>query len=695
MYPEQPSYVRVGSSWKTIESLYIYRSGEWKRVNQGYVYRSGAWKRFYAYDSIAPVVQSFELTDTVSGATFGSTKTSANYRIVFSEPVSGFLNSMVTFASNPSNQWSITSVTNPSSDNRTYLVAISCSVSPSSGTVTLQVNPSGVLDAALINSWSGAPVPSQSFSIDTTRPSVSEFASGSSAVSTIVDFTLRFSEPVVGVDISDFTIGGTSTGWQISSVTGSGAVYTIRLTETSPGVTINGTLTLSIPQNIATDAIGNIGPATSVTSSTFTVARNPAQPSITAISSTDLTLHNRRINFTASIPAGLSTIKEVIAYLYDSNDVYTGTSITIDVVDSVGPFTTSSSFNVGRNPGTRYYVRVISRNTLNLDSPFSARSEITTGADRTPPVLATPTVSAVEPTDPGSGVSPTRSISYSFASPSSYLTSEVGQVIVYCYRTSPWQYVAERSVLIGTGWTATAISGNFSNLATGVSYTVFATSFDIYGGTNSSASSAGASATTVATKSTTINYTNTVSLYEEMIASSYDTDSTFSGFPASNADDGADGDSTGTAWLSNATGNAHNYWSGLYDEDFTSSTLRTGATFNSVSLTSVRLKTGRIQLTYVQFRNNNIWHGAAGTDPRNGYQSLALANSSGNNWKIMWTGNVPMANTTGFRARFTLQGVSYANFNSYGVGGLSNNVRSLIVEVDYIFTIYSSTTYSW
>jgi hypothetical protein len=697
MYPEQPSYVRVGSSWKTIESLYVYKSGEWKRVNQGYVYRSGAWKRFYAYDSIAPVVQSFQLTDTVSGATFGSTKTSANYRIIFSEPISGFNESMVSFFLNPLNEWSIASVTNPSLDNRTYLVSISCSVLPSSGTVTLQVNPTGVLDTALINAWSGSPVLSQSFSIDTTRPSVSEFESSSTATSTTVFFTLRFSEPVTGIDSSDFTIGGTSSGWQISSVTGSGAVYTITLTETSTGVTTNGTLTLSIPQNVATDAIGNTGPISSATSSEFTVARNPAQPSITSISSSDLTLHDRRINFTASIPAGLTTIKEVMAYLYNSNDIYTGISKTIDVTDSTGPFTTSSFFDVGRNPGTKYYVRVVSRNTFNLDSPFSARSEITTGADKTPPVLAAPSLSATQPTDPGSSTNPLRNITYSFASPSSYLTSEVGEVIVYLYRTSPFQYVSQRSVLKGAAWTTTAISGSFDSLDSGTSYTVFATSKDIYGGTNSTANSASTAVTTVATQSTTVNYQDSVSLYEYMIANSYSVDSTFSGYPASNADDGLDISAEGgTAWLSSASGNTHNYWSGLYSYDFTDSWDRTGATFNSVSLTSVRIKTGRSQETYVQFYNNNVWHGSAGTDPRNGFQSLAIISSGANRWKTMWTGNVNMLNTGGFRARFTLKGVSYAGFESYGVGGgLSSNVRSLIVEVDYIFTIYSSTTYSW
>jgi hypothetical protein len=486
-YPEQPSYIRIGSDWKVVEQAFVYKSSAWKRVNQAYLYQGGQWKRVYAYDSIAPTIVRFALTDTVSGQTYGSSKTTASYVLEFSEEIAGWTNGMITISSNPGTAWEIASVT--TSDNISYAVEIEKPGTQTSGTVTLSVNPAGITDESEINAWAGAATPSQSFSIDVTRPAVSEFASASAGASRTVTFSLRFSEEVTGLIQSEFTIGGTSTGWRISSFSGSGSLYTIVLTETSLGSTTNGTLTLSIPQNSVVDAIGNTGPSATATSSTFNVARTPVTPTVSAVSSTDLTLHNRRVNYTVSVPAGLTTISHVVGYLYDSNDNYTGTSQTIDVTDTQSAFITSGSFDVGRNPGTKYYVRARTLNTASLYSEYSLRQEITTGGDKTPPVLAAPTVTANTPADPGVNTTVVRSLSYSFASPSSYLTSEVAKVNIYCIRVEDGAQVGTTEVLVGAGWGAAAITGTFGSLAASKDYYIYARSTDIYGGTNSMANS--------------------------------------------------------------------------------------------------------------------------------------------------------------------------------------------------------------
>jgi hypothetical protein len=507
-YPEQPSYIRIGSSWKTIEQVFIYKSGAWKRVNQAYVYRSGQWKRFYAYDAIAPTLTRFDLSGTTSGLTYGSEKTSASYVIEFSEPVLNFDESMVTFSSNPGSAWEIDSFTNPSSDNQIYIVDIVLSGTQTSGTVTLEVEPTGVTDESEINEWSGSPVQSQSFSIDVTKPAVSQFNSSSLSTDTTVVFTLRFSETVTGNILSNLTIGGTSTGWQISGVSGSGQNYSVTLTETSTGSTTAGSLTLTLNDNVVTDLLGNTGPASDTTSTEFTVARTPPIPSISAISSVNTTLHDRRIDFTVSVPSGLTTVKEVIAYLYDSNDNYTGSSLTIDVTDTTSAFTTTGSFSVGRNPGTRYFVRAQTKNTFNLTSALSSRSEITTGSDLRPPVLAAPTVTANTPADPGApGAPAVRSLSYSFASPSSYLTAEVAKVTVYCIRSSDGQQMGSAEHLKGSGWGSGALTGTFGSLAASTNYYIYATSTDIYGGANSTNDSP--SKTEPTTGPVTVNYVTT------------------------------------------------------------------------------------------------------------------------------------------------------------------------------------------
>jgi len=497
-YPEQPSYVRIGSSWKTVEQAFVYKSGAWKRINQAYIRQAGAWKRVYAYDAIAPTIVRFELSGTVSGGTYGATKTTASYILEFSETIASWNNSMVTFSSNPGTAWSISSITTP--DNKTYAINISMGGTQTSGDVRLSVLPTGVTDESGINPWTGSATVSQTFSIDVTKPTVAEFASVSAATAFTVVFTLRFSEVVTGLLSSEFTIGGTSTGWVLSSFTGSGTSYSITLTESSANSTTSGTLTLSIPTDCVSDAIGNLGPASTATSTTFNVARTPVTPSISAISSSDLTLHNRRINYTASVPAGFTTISHVIAYLYDANDNYTGTSQTIDVTDSSAAFTADGSFNVGRNPGTKYFVRTQTLNTLSLSSPLSTRSEVTTGADRTPPTLAAPSVTANVPSDPGwPGAAVVRSLSYSFATPSTYLTSEVAKVTVYCIRSSDGVSMGSVEHLKGAAWGAGALTGTFGSLAGGTNYYIYATSTDEYGGTNSTANSG---STTLATLST-------------------------------------------------------------------------------------------------------------------------------------------------------------------------------------------------
>jgi hypothetical protein len=508
-YPEQPSYIRIGSSWKTIEQVFIYKSGAWKRVNQAYIYSSGQWKRFYAYDSIAPTLTRFNLSGTTSGLTYGSEKTSASYVIEFSEPILNWDETMVTFSSNPGSAWEIDSVTNPSNDDKTYIVDIVLTGTQTSGTVTLEVDPTGVTDESGINEWSGSPLQSQSFSIDVTKPAISQFNSSSLSTDTTVVFTLRFSETITGNILSNLTIGGTSTGWQIAGVSGSGQNYSVTLTETSTGSTTAGSLTLTLNDNVVTDALGNTGPASDTTSSEFTVARTPPVPSISAISSVNTTLHDRRIDFTVSVSAGLTTVKEVIAYLYDSNDNYTGSSLTIDVTDTTAAFTTTGSFSVGRNPGTKYFVRAQTKNTFNLTSALSTRSEITTGSDLRPPVLAAPTVTANTPANPGwPGVAVVRSLSYSFASPSSYLTSEVAKVTVYCIRSSDGHQMGSAEHLKGAGWGAGALTGTFGSLAASTNYYIYATSADIYGGANSTNDSSATTTTTTAaqTGSDTVYY---------------------------------------------------------------------------------------------------------------------------------------------------------------------------------------------
>jgi hypothetical protein len=82
---------------------------------------------------------------------------------------------------------------------------------------------------------------------DTTPPTVTSLvgASANPTSAPSVDYTLTFSEPVSGVDVSDFSLNvtGTITGAAVSNVTGSGDTYTVTV-NTGSG---DGTLGLEIP----------------------------------------------------------------------------------------------------------------------------------------------------------------------------------------------------------------------------------------------------------------------------------------------------------------------------------------------------------------------------------------------------------------------------------------------------------------
>lgn len=699
-YPEQPSYIRIGSDWKVVEQAFVYKSSAWKRVNQAYLYQGGQWKRVYAYDSIAPTIVRFALTDTVSGQTYGSSKTTASYVLEFSEEIVGWTSGMITISSNPGNAWQIASVT--TSDNISYVVQLQKPGTQTSGTVTLSVNPTGVTDESEINAWAGAATPSQSFSIDVTRPAVSEFASASANTSRTVTFSLRFSEEVTGLIKEEFTIGGTSTGWQISSFSGFGSLYTIVLTETSFGSTTNGTLTLSIPQNSVVDAIGNTGPTATATSSTFNVARTPVTPTISAVSSTDLNLHNRRVNYTVSVPAGLTTISNVIGYLYNSDDQYI-TEQDIDVTDTQAAFTASGSFDVGRNPGTKYYVRARTKNTASLFSEYSLREEITTGGDKTPPVLAAPTVTAGTPADPGwPGATVVRSLSYSFASPSSYLTNEVSKVDVFCIRSEDGVSMGSIEHLKGAAWGAGALTGTFGGLAASKDYYIYARSSDIYGGTNSTASSPATTKATTAQENKSATGSATVQTLT-LAADDIIVDSTYSSWVASRAED----NDTTSAWVSSATGVPYNSWSAGYSPNFMNS-VPANWNFVNVTLTKAEIIVGRTQRCWVQFRDGNTWIGTAGENPSGtGYptsvQSINVGNSTGATWFTHWTGNTAIGytalnqSTYSFRIRVVAQGVSYSGAQLYGLSNqtLSTNARTVIAETNYTFSVNYSRSWSY
>jgi hypothetical protein len=208
------------------------------------------------YDTTAPTAT---LTP-IQTPTGGSTMT---FGLVFSEPIKDLAASDLTVGGT-SDGWAVTDL---SGNAATYTVTVH-SAAPTDGTVQLTLAKDGVTDLAGNTGPPAEVVGSATFATDTVAPTVTMYVTPHRAFvnTNMLDVTISFSEPVVGMGLAKLTIGGTSntaTPWSFAEPTiiGSGASYSVTLEATNPA---NGTLTLSIPAAAVTDAAGNPNASTSV-----------------------------------------------------------------------------------------------------------------------------------------------------------------------------------------------------------------------------------------------------------------------------------------------------------------------------------------------------------------------------------------------------------------------------------------------
>jgi hypothetical protein len=104
-------------------------------------------------------------------------------------------------------------------------------------------------------------------------PSVLSLTPSATTVSTgSLTYALTFSEPVTGLETTDFGVSGTSPGWAVDSVAGVDADYTITVKASS---VVAGTLILTLTDNTVTDQSGTSGPSSPFTAPTVTVEPPP------------------------------------------------------------------------------------------------------------------------------------------------------------------------------------------------------------------------------------------------------------------------------------------------------------------------------------------------------------------------------------------------------------------------------------
>jgi hypothetical protein len=224
--------------------------------------------------------------------------TTLQFDVTFSEPVTGVdLGDFATVVTD-----TVSGAFSISGSGAAYTVTVT-GVS-GDGTLGLNLsNASGIADLAG-NGLTGTPVTGQSYAVDHTAPTVVSINRHNSSPTnaTSLQFDVTFSEPVAGVAASNFALATTATaaGAISSTISGSGATYTITVT----GVTGDGTLGLNLSEagGIA-DLAGNGLSDVLVTGQTYTVDNTvPTVVSINRHSSSPTNATSLQFDVTFSEP---------------------------------------------------------------------------------------------------------------------------------------------------------------------------------------------------------------------------------------------------------------------------------------------------------------------------------------------------------------------------------------------------------
>ena len=219
------------------------------------------------WDNVAPTV-------TINQAVAQADPTSVspiNFTVVFSEPVGNFATGDVTITGTAGG----TKTATVSGAGATYNVAVTGMVS--SGTVIANVGAAVATDAAGNGNAASTSTDDSVAWVDNTPPTVTiEQAAGQADPTGLspINFTVVFSEPVIGFITGDVSLSGTA-GATTGTVTGSGANYNVAVS----GMTSNGTVIATVNASVATDAASN--PNDASTSTDHTVTYSTAGPTVT------------------------------------------------------------------------------------------------------------------------------------------------------------------------------------------------------------------------------------------------------------------------------------------------------------------------------------------------------------------------------------------------------------------------------
>ncbi|HVE58033.1 MAG TPA: FG-GAP-like repeat-containing protein [Pyrinomonadaceae bacterium] len=193
-----------------------------------------------------------------------------NFTVVFSEPVTGFDSTDISFTgSSVSTTQATVTITGSGT---TYNVAIGGTIVSNGGSLQVRII-SGAAQDALGNLSFASTSTDNIVRIDNVSPTVTiNQAIGQSdpASTQPVNFTVVFSEIVTGLTASDISLSGSTANVSsaVINVTGSGNVYTVSVS----GITSSGQVRASVIAGAAADALGNPSLASTSSDNTVTVS---------------------------------------------------------------------------------------------------------------------------------------------------------------------------------------------------------------------------------------------------------------------------------------------------------------------------------------------------------------------------------------------------------------------------------------
>ncbi len=227
--------------------------------------------------------------------------------------------------------------------------------------------------------------------VDTTPPTARLAPLLNPTGGSTMSFGLTFDEPVTGLAASDLAVSGTSAGWAVTGISGTGAAYTVTVHSAAP---TNGSVILTLAAGAVSDLAGNAGPVAAV-ASTGQFATDTTAPTVGIY----LTPHRSAVNV-VSID-GTITFSEPVLGLALSKVQVSGTSdaVTPWAIDQIiGPL--ASYGGGGANYSFTVYATNPANGTLTITIPAgattdpagnpSAATSVTVIVDRTAPTTSVP-----------------------------------------------------------------------------------------------------------------------------------------------------------------------------------------------------------------------------------------------------------------------------------------------------------------